>query len=183
MLKAEMAPCFLIAMLLIPAPTVADVASELVRCQLEAARSYPAPSNKGAQNWPERAANLHKRAENIETCMRRAGYSVTAECSVLLKTYESCMKIADKLMHGPTGSQYRDADWNRIVWIMNGTCGPRSGYRQIAISPAVGGPAGWAGNMVGRCAFGGPALTARNHIQSAANQQRFQRKRLLLISS
>jgi hypothetical protein len=24
------------------------------------------------------------------------------------------MKIADKLMRGPTGSQYRDADWNRI---------------------------------------------------------------------
>ena len=31
-----------------------------------------------------------------------------------LKTYESCMKIADKLMRGPTGSQYRDADWNGI---------------------------------------------------------------------
>ena len=24
------------------------------------------------------------------------------------------MKIADKLKRGPTGSQYRDADWNRI---------------------------------------------------------------------
>jgi hypothetical protein len=46
--------------------------------------------------------------------MRAAGYGVTAECSAPLKTYESCMKIADKLMRGPTGSQYRDADWNRI---------------------------------------------------------------------
>ena len=70
MLKAEMAPCFLIAMLLIPTPTVADVTSELVRCQLEAERLFPAPHSKGAQNWPERAANLQKRAEDIETCMR-----------------------------------------------------------------------------------------------------------------
>ena len=31
---------------------------------------------------------------------------------------------------------------------MNGTCGPKSGYRLIAISPAVGGAAGWAGDMV-----------------------------------
>ena len=30
MLKAEMAPCFVMAMLLIPTPTVADVTSELV---------------------------------------------------------------------------------------------------------------------------------------------------------
>jgi hypothetical protein len=55
MLKAKMAPCFVMAMLLIPTPTVTEVASELVRCQLEAERSYPAPSNKGAQNWPERS--------------------------------------------------------------------------------------------------------------------------------
>ena len=114
MLKAEMALCFLAAMLLIPMPTAADVTSELARCQLEAERLYPAPSNKGAQNWPERAANLQRQAENIQTCMRSAGYSVTAECSVPLRTYESCMKIADKLMRGPNGSQYRDTDWNRI---------------------------------------------------------------------
>jgi len=114
MLKAEMAPCFAMALLLIPTPTVADVASELARCELEAERLYPAPHNKGAQNWLERAANLQKRAENIETCMRAAGYRITADCSAPLKTYESCMKIADKLMRGPTGSQYRDADWNRI---------------------------------------------------------------------
>jgi hypothetical protein len=31
---------------------------------------------------------------------------------------------------------------------MNGTCGPGSGYRLIVISPAVGGAAGWAGDMV-----------------------------------
>src|SRR3984957_12868528 len=35
-----------------------------------------------------------------------------------------------------------------VAWIMNGTCGPKSGYRLIAISPAVGGAAGWAGDMV-----------------------------------
>jgi hypothetical protein len=26
---------------------------------------------------------------------------------------------------------------------MNGTCGPRNGYQQAAISPEVGGAAGW----------------------------------------
>ena len=59
MLRAEMAPCFaMLLLLLIPTPTVADVTSELARCELEAERLYPAPHNKGAQNWPERAANL-----------------------------------------------------------------------------------------------------------------------------
>jgi hypothetical protein len=57
MLRAEMAPCFAM-LLLLPTPTVADVTSELARCELEAERLYPAPHNKGAQNWPERAANL-----------------------------------------------------------------------------------------------------------------------------
>ena len=46
--------------------------------------------------------------------MRAAGYSVTAECAAPLKTYESCMKIADEIMRGPSRSQYHDADWNRI---------------------------------------------------------------------
>ena len=113
MLKAEMAS-FVIALSLIATPTVADVTRELARCELEAERLYPAPHNKGVQNWPERAANLQKRAENIETCMRAAGYSVTAECAAPLKIYENCMKIADEIMRGPSRSQYRDADWNRI---------------------------------------------------------------------
>jgi len=77
--RATGPPCFFIAMLLIPTPALADVASALARCQLEAERLYPAPSNKGAQNWPERAANLQKRAEKFETCMRKAGYSVTPQ--------------------------------------------------------------------------------------------------------
>ena len=81
---------------------------------LPAARATPAPENKGIDNWREREANLRKRAENTETCMRVAGYSVTAECSVPLKTYENCMKIADELMRGPSGRLYRDADWSRI---------------------------------------------------------------------
>jgi hypothetical protein len=42
--------------------------------------------------------------------MRVAGYSVTAECSVPLKTYESC----DELMRGPSGRLYHDVDWNRV---------------------------------------------------------------------
>ena len=46
MLKAEMAPCFAMALLLIPTPTVADVASELARCELEAERLYPAPHKR-----------------------------------------------------------------------------------------------------------------------------------------
>jgi hypothetical protein len=113
MLKVEMAPT-VIALSLMATPTVADVTSDLARCQLEAERLYPAPPDKGAQNWADRAANLQKRAEGIETCMRAAGYSVTAECSAPLKTYESCMKIADQILRGPSANQYRDADWNRI---------------------------------------------------------------------
>ena len=113
MLKVEMA-AIVISLLLIVTPAVADGTGELARCELEAERLYPAPLNKGVQNWPERAANLQKRAENIETCMRVAGYSLTAECSAPLKTYESCMKIADEIMRGPSRSQYHDADWNKI---------------------------------------------------------------------
>jgi hypothetical protein len=90
----------LIAILLLlgPTPSVADVGSELARCELEAQRVLPAPPN----------------AENVETCMRAAGYKPITECSAPLKTYESCMKIADEIMRGPSANQYRDADWNRI---------------------------------------------------------------------
>ena len=134
-------------MLLIPTPTVADVTSELARCQLEAERLFPAPHNKGAQNWSERATNLQKRAENIEACMRRAGYNVTAECSTPLKTYESCMKIADKLRRSPTESQHRDADWNRIC--LDNEWDVQSQERlSVDCCPLVGGPAGSAGDMV-----------------------------------
>jgi hypothetical protein len=113
MLKIEMAP-IPILLLLAATPLVADVNSELARCQLEAGRTFPAPPNKGAQNWADRAANLQKRAESVKTCMRAAGYKVTSECSAPLKTYESCLKIADEVMRGPNASQYRDADWNKI---------------------------------------------------------------------
>jgi hypothetical protein len=112
MLKVEIAP-LVIPLMLMTTPTVADVTSELARCQLEVERLYPAPLNKGAQNWADRAANLRKRADGIEKCMRAAGYSVTAECSAPLKTYESCMRIADQIMRGPSANQYRDTDWNR----------------------------------------------------------------------
>jgi hypothetical protein len=113
MLKVKLAP-IVIPLLLITTPIVADVNTEMARCQLEAERLYPIPPNKGSQNWTDRAAKLEKRAEGIEACMRAAGYSVTAECSAPLKTYESCMKIADQITRGPSGNQYRDADWNRI---------------------------------------------------------------------
>jgi hypothetical protein len=113
MLKMELAQV-VVPLLLITTPSVADVTSQLARCQLEAERLYPAPPDKAAQNWADRAANLQKRAEGVETCMRAVGYSVTAECSAPLKIYESCMKIADQIMLGPSANQYRDADWNRI---------------------------------------------------------------------
>jgi hypothetical protein len=112
MLKVAIAPTVIV--LLISTPAVASVTDMLARCQLEAERLYPAPPNKGAQNWADRAGNLQKRADNIETCMRAAGYTLTAECSAPLKTYESCMKIADEVMRGPSRSQYHDADWNQI---------------------------------------------------------------------
>ena len=74
-------------------------------------RSLP---DKGGQNWASRAASLQKRAEQVETCMRAAGYGVTIECSAPLKTFESCLKIADQITRAPGGDQYRNADWNRI---------------------------------------------------------------------
>jgi hypothetical protein len=80
MLKVKLAP-IVIPLLLITTPIVADVNTEMARCQLEAERLYPIPPNKGSQNWTDRAAKLEKRAEGIEACMRAAGYSVTAECS------------------------------------------------------------------------------------------------------
>jgi hypothetical protein len=63
--KIEIAPS-LILLLLAATPSLADVTSELARCQLEAGRSFPAPPNKGAQNWADRAANPQKRAESVE---------------------------------------------------------------------------------------------------------------------
>ena len=111
--KIELAP-LVTSLLLIATPTIADGTLELDRCELEAERLNPAPPTKGVQDWPEWAANLQKRAENVETCMRAAGYSLTAECSAPLKTYESRMKIADEVMRGPSRSQYHDADWNKI---------------------------------------------------------------------
>jgi hypothetical protein len=76
MLKVEVPTC-LAVMLLLATTTAgaADVARELARCELEAERLYPAPDNKSIENWPERAANLQKRAEYTEPCMRAAGYS------------------------------------------------------------------------------------------------------------
>jgi hypothetical protein len=61
MLKIDMTFCSLIALLLIATPAVADVASELARCELDAERLYPVPDNKGAENWPQREANRRKR--------------------------------------------------------------------------------------------------------------------------
>jgi hypothetical protein len=82
MLKIEIDPCSVIAVLLIATLAVADVSRELKRCELEAGRLYPAPHNKGVENWPEREANLQKRAEATEKRMQAAGYSLKAECSI-----------------------------------------------------------------------------------------------------
>ena len=51
-------------------------------------------------------------AKKLKRACGRPVIRITADCSAPLKTYESCMQIADRLMRGPTGSQYRDADWN-----------------------------------------------------------------------
>src|SRR6476660_5248460 len=80
--------------------------------------------------------------------MREAGYRITADCSAPLKTYESCMKIADSSCAAQPEASIATPIGIESAWIMNGTCGPKSGYRLIAISPAVGGAAGWAGDMV-----------------------------------
>ena len=63
MLKVELAPLVTL-LLLIATPAAADGIRELDRCELEAERLYPAPL-KSVQNWPEWAANLQKRAENV----------------------------------------------------------------------------------------------------------------------
>jgi hypothetical protein len=112
-LKVKLAH-IVIRLLLITTPIAADVNSGVARRQLEAERLCPIPPNRGGRNWTDRTANLEKRAEGIETCMRAAGYSVTAECAAPLRTYGSRMKIADQIMRSPSSNRYRDADWNRI---------------------------------------------------------------------
>jgi hypothetical protein len=101
-------------LLLMTTLAMADATNDLARCQIEAERMLPSPPTRAPLNWSDRAANLQKQAERVETCMRASGYRVTAECAAPLKTYEGCLKIADQIMRGPNGSQYRDADWNRI---------------------------------------------------------------------
>jgi hypothetical protein len=83
-LKVEVVACSLMALLLIATPTMADAvlpanfaARDLARCELDAERLYPAPDNKGFENWPERRSNLEKQAQNIETCRWLAGYRDT----------------------------------------------------------------------------------------------------------
>src|SRR5215475_9493859 len=105
MLKIEMALIGSLLLLVASRPAMADVDRELARCALEAQRLFPPPPNKGALNWRDQAANLQKRAETVETCMRTAGYRATSECSAPLKTYESCMKIADEIKRGPSANQ------------------------------------------------------------------------------
>jgi hypothetical protein len=101
-------------LLLISTPTIADITNDLAHCQREAERLLPSPTAKAPQNGTDRAVNLQKQAEWVETCMRAAGYSVTSECSAPLKTYEGCLKIAEQIMRGPARDQYRNADWNKI---------------------------------------------------------------------
>ncbi|HUN99368.1 MAG TPA: hypothetical protein VMU69_24450 [Bradyrhizobium sp.] len=114
MLKIGPVQVVALPLLLMTTPTIADVVNDLTHCQLEAERLFPFPPAKAPQNWSDRAVNLQKQAERVETCMRAAGYTVTAECSMPLKTYEGCLKIADQIMHSPAENQYRNADWNKI---------------------------------------------------------------------
>ena len=52
------------------------------------------------------------------------------------------MKIADELMHGPSGNLYRDTDWNRICLDNEWDVRTQERLSAIAISPTVGGAAG-----------------------------------------
>lgn len=77
MLKIEMALIGIFLLLLAPTPAVADVGSELARCELEAQRLFPAPPNKGAQNWADRAANLRetrREYRNVHADSRLSGH-------------------------------------------------------------------------------------------------------------
>ena len=112
MLTIEVTTCLVVTLLLTATPAVADAARELVRCELEVEHLYPAPNNKSFENWPERQANLRKRAENTEIACGQL--VIASRQNVLLLSRPSCMKIADELMHGPSGNLYRDTDWNRI---------------------------------------------------------------------
>ena len=127
-LKVEVVACSLMALLLIATPTMADAflpanlaARDLARCELDAERLYPAPDNKGFENWPERRSNLEKQAQNIETCMRAAGYALTDVCSAI----ETCVRAASFILTAAcaavhdevyrlcrSGSQSTDSDWN-----------------------------------------------------------------------
>jgi hypothetical protein len=99
-----------ILLLLRATPSLADVTTELARCQLEAARLFPAPPKRGAQNWADRAANLQKQAENVETCMRRAGYKVPLRrpcrtCCVAAPNRPACDAGRFRCGHCPTSNQ------------------------------------------------------------------------------
>jgi hypothetical protein len=127
-LKVEVVACSLMALLLIATPTMADAvlpanlaARDLARCELDAERLYPAPANKGFENWPERRSNLEKQAQNIETCMRAAGYILADVCSAI----QTCVRAASFILTAAcaavddevyrlcrSGSQSTDSDWN-----------------------------------------------------------------------
>jgi hypothetical protein len=78
--------------------------------------------------------------------MRAAGYKPITECSAPLKTYESCMKIADEIMRGPSANQYRDADWNRICLDNEWDVQTQKRLSADCYQPAVG-DVGWVGEF------------------------------------
>jgi len=112
MLTIEVTTCLVVTLLLTATPAVADAARELVRCELEAEHLYPAPNNKVSRI----GQNGKPTYGNGPRILKRAcGQLVIASRqNVLLPSRPSCMKIADELMHGPSGNLYRDTDWNRI---------------------------------------------------------------------
>ena len=112
-LKAQMAALFCDGDVADTTPTVADVTSELARCELEAERLYAAHHNKGVQNWPERPANLRNGPRIWERLCEGPVIGSPHNVPRLLRTYESCMNNAcTSSIRGPTGSRCRNTDWN-----------------------------------------------------------------------
>jgi hypothetical protein len=114
------ASCLAITLLLTATPAVADAARELARCEPKAERTYPAPDNRHIGNRQQELANRIKRAANVETCMRAAGYSITKACpSPAIQTFKDCKKRTNDLAERMAGRfnqeeycRYKD----RSVW-------------------------------------------------------------------
>jgi hypothetical protein len=103
----------------------------------------------GRRLWPKRLQTRR---------LKKVGRVAISE-SALPKGGPAALSKGDRADVDPALTSLVNGIFAKLLY---GTCGPRSGYHPIAISPAVGGTVGWAGNMVARCGPGGsPALTMR----------------------